>query len=316
MRVSAFTFVRNAERLDYPVVESIRSALPMVDEFVVNVGQSDDGTRTLISSIGDAKIRILDSVWNPNVRDGGYILSQQTNIALFNCTGDWAIYLQSDEAIREQDHARLRELMAAYRNDDRVEGMALRRLSFFGDYATVVDVHPFRLDLAVRVVKPHKFVLSRGDAAGFTVHPKYKERGRRIRVVDSGLDVLHYMDVRTPAAAAEFHTEKRKFWAGGEGLPALAPDPAHYYRSFPRRFLARYVGAHPQSFAARIRDHGFDYDEGSPLWRTTLTAAERKLWWRSALVDWFGISSGIPSRKIIASHRARGDDVLVRRRTA
>ena len=201
MRVSGFTFVRNAVRLDYPVVESIRSILPIVDEMVVNVGHSDDGTRDLIAGIGDAKIRIIDSAWNPNLRSGGYVLAQQTDIALFNCTGAWAIYLQADEAIHERDHGRLAELMTRYRADDRVEGLLLRRLSFYGDYATVIDAHPMHLDLVCRVVKPHKFVLSRADAAGFTVHPKYKERGRRIRVADTGLDVFHYLDVRTPAAS-------------------------------------------------------------------------------------------------------------------
>jgi len=93
MKVSGFTFVRDAVRLDYPIVESIQSILPIVDEFVVNVGASDDGTLDLVRSIPSPKIRIVESTWNPNLSSGGYVLSQQTNIALFNCTGDWAIYL-------------------------------------------------------------------------------------------------------------------------------------------------------------------------------------------------------------------------------
>ena len=105
MRVSGFTFVRNAVRLDYPVVENIRSILPGVDEFVVNIGTSDDGTRELILSIGDPKICIVESVWNPKFRAAWRLrFAQQTNVALFNCTGEWAIYLQADEAICEADY--------------------------------------------------------------------------------------------------------------------------------------------------------------------------------------------------------------------
>jgi hypothetical protein len=36
MKVSGFTFVRNVVKYDYPVVESIRSILPVVYEFIVN----------------------------------------------------------------------------------------------------------------------------------------------------------------------------------------------------------------------------------------------------------------------------------------
>lgn len=184
MRVSGFTFARNVLHLDYPIIESIRSILPLVDESVVALGDSDDGTRESLLAIGDSRIRIVDTRWNPNIRDGGFVFAQQSNVALFNCTGEWAIYLQPDELIHERDHERLLELMRHYRSDDRIEGLALRRLSFYGDYKTIVDVHPLRMDIVPRVVKPHRFVLSRGDSSGFTVHPRYKEHGRRIRVVD------------------------------------------------------------------------------------------------------------------------------------
>ena len=47
---------------DYPVVESIRSIFPMVDEFIVNVGRCDDGMLQLIGSIGGTKVRIMEPV--------------------------------------------------------------------------------------------------------------------------------------------------------------------------------------------------------------------------------------------------------------
>ena len=103
MKVSGFTFIRNAVRPDYPVVESISSILPIVDEFVVNVGPDEDGTLDLIQSIGDPKVKIIQSQWNPNMNRGGFIFTQQTNIALFNCMGKWAFCLQADEVVHEED---------------------------------------------------------------------------------------------------------------------------------------------------------------------------------------------------------------------
>ena len=62
MKVSGFTFIRNAIIYDYPVVESIKSILPLCDEFIVAVGNSEDQTRLLIESISDSKIKIIDTI--------------------------------------------------------------------------------------------------------------------------------------------------------------------------------------------------------------------------------------------------------------
>ena len=51
MKVSAFTFIKNGEVLGYPFLQSIKSVLPIVDEFVVNIGESEDDTLSLIKSI-------------------------------------------------------------------------------------------------------------------------------------------------------------------------------------------------------------------------------------------------------------------------
>jgi hypothetical protein len=305
MKISGFTFVRNAVRLDYPVVESINSILPIVDEFVVNVGQSDDGTLDLIRGIGDPKIRIVESTWNPNMSSGGFVLAQQTNIALFNCTGVWAIYLQADEAIHERDHAWLRAMMERYATDDRVEGLLLRRLTFVGAYNTLVDVHPFYRDLACRVVKPHRFVLSRGDAAGFTVLPKYKERGRRISVVDTGLDFFHYGDVRRPVASAAFRSEKGSFWEHPSTQADASALQDEYYLRHPRSFVTEFRGTHPASMRARIASYDNPLDLNSPRWRTQLKSGERKRQLRTALIRMFGyrVSTGHWSRRLVASHR-------------
>src|SRR5438094_3671248 len=103
MKISGFTFCRNMVRYDYPIIESIRSILPIVDEFIVNVGRCDDGTLELVRSIGDPKIRIIQSVWDETLRTGGLNYSKKTNIALAACTGLSHYYLQADEVIHEDD---------------------------------------------------------------------------------------------------------------------------------------------------------------------------------------------------------------------
>ncbi|MEK7380883.1 MAG: glycosyltransferase, partial [Gemmatimonadota bacterium] len=102
MKVSGFTFVRNGIGLGYPFEASIRSILPIVDEFVVCVGAGEDATRDRVTAIGDPRIRMVDSVWNEGMRDRGFVYAQQKMIAHFNCTGDWAFYLEADEVVHEQ----------------------------------------------------------------------------------------------------------------------------------------------------------------------------------------------------------------------
>jgi glycosyltransferase involved in cell wall biosynthesis len=136
MKVSGFTFVRNVVKYDYPIVESIRSILPVVDEFIVNVGRCNDGTLELIRSIGDPKIKIVESVWDETLRKDGLIYAQQTNIALSHCTGDWAFYIQADEVVHENDLPIIQEAMRRQLGNPEVKGLLFRYLHFIADYWT------------------------------------------------------------------------------------------------------------------------------------------------------------------------------------
>ncbi len=59
MKVTGFTFIRNAIKYDYPIVEAIKSVLPLCDNFVVAVGKSEDNTLDLIKSIDPVKSKRL-----------------------------------------------------------------------------------------------------------------------------------------------------------------------------------------------------------------------------------------------------------------
>ena len=271
MKISGFTFVRNGIRFDFPVVESIKSVLSIVDEFIVNIGPDEDGTFDLIKSIGDPKIKIIQSQWNPNLNTGGYLFAQQTNIALFNCTGDWAFYLQADEVVHEDDLPLIMACAEKYREDDRVEGLTLYHLDFWGDYRTIMNVYPQSGQRRCRLVKPHSFVLSRGDAAGFTVHPKYKEKGRKIRVVDTGARLFHYCRVRSERVLQEKTQDSQRYHSERD----FEDFKVNFYQHVPRQFVTPYKGTHPKVMAERIMNYPISLDLSSPAWRTTLTWQER-----------------------------------------
>ena len=103
MKVSAFTFIKNGQILGYPFLQSIQSILTIVDEFVINVGESEDDTLSMIKSLESPKIRIIESHWNDSMQDRGYVYGQQKMIAQFNCTGDWAFYIEGDEIYHENE---------------------------------------------------------------------------------------------------------------------------------------------------------------------------------------------------------------------
>lgn len=288
MKLSGFTFIRNAVRFDYPVVESIRSILPICDEFIVNIGPDEDGTVDLIQSIGDPKIKIIRSQWNPHLTTGTFIYTQQTNIALFNCSGKWAFYLQADEVVHDADLPRIMECVDRHAEDDRVEGLALDELTFWGDYQTLINVYPWRYSRRCWVVKPHRFVLSRGSADGFTVHPKYKERGRKIRVVNTGARVFHYSFVKSEKALKAKYESVLKLFDEFDPATCAQFMGLDFYQTCPRQFMTAYTQTHPAVMAERIAHHPLRVDLRAPQWRTRLTCADRKRLFQTWWIEHFG----------------------------
>src|SRR5690606_13570341 len=123
MKVSGFTFIRNAIRFDYPITEAIISVLPLCDEFVVMVGDSEDNTRNLIERLGSEKIKIYDSKWDEKLRRGGRVLAQETNKALDRISpdSDWAFYIQGDEVLHEKYHDVTYRAMEEWKSNPEVE---------------------------------------------------------------------------------------------------------------------------------------------------------------------------------------------------
>jgi len=164
MKISGFTIARNAIKHKYPIRESILSILPICDEFIVNLGDSDDKTRELIESIGSPKIKIFPQEWDLNL--GDRVLAIETDKALKECKGDWAFYLQSDEVIHQRDLPRLYRYMKKYLNNKKVEGFKLQWLHFYESF------YRYRIDggwfqKQVRIIRNNNTIKSLEDAWGF-----------------------------------------------------------------------------------------------------------------------------------------------------
>ena len=248
MNISGFSFCRNAAKLYYPVAESIRSVLPICDEFVVAVGRGDDDDRTrdLITAIGDPKIRIIDTEWTDRDTLRGWIHSQQTNIALNACRGDWCLYLQSDEVIHERDlpviAGRCRELQ----DDRRVEGLLFRYLHFWGDYQHVHRSHAW-YPSEIRVVRNGLGIQSFRSAQSFRLNQQ------RLQVAKVEADIYHYGWVRPPELMRAKCREFMWTHLGRHRSEALNQAPSFDYGSLER--IPVFKGTHPavmQDWMARF----------------------------------------------------------------
>lgn len=239
--VSGFTVVRNARKLGYPVAESIRSILPIVDEFVVGVGQSDDDTRELVASIADSKLRIFDSHWDMSRPGGGRILAEKTNEALDRCRGEWCFYLQADEVVHEQDLAAIRSACERYREDQRVEGLLFRYVHFYGSY-DVVSTARSAYRHEVRVVRRSANPRSVGDAQSFLADAE-----RKLWVKPSGATIYHYGWVQPPAGIRNKQANQAALYEN----PRFAP-PAELSEARQIYGLRRFRGSHPAVMRERV----------------------------------------------------------------
>lgn len=258
VRVSGFTIIRNAFRYDFPVVESIRSILPVCDEVIVNVGKSDDDTLGLIRSIGDPKIRILETEWDMARRN--YALGDETMRAMRACRHPWGIYIQADEVLHETGAAALAEAIQASDGDPRVEGLLVNYLHFYGGLDTVArnrrwysrEVRAVRLDPALEI-HPYQ------GAQGFRVGPD----NRRIAARRTSAEMFHYGWARpTEALDAKRDLGKTMYpWRDADPsvplipwIPGLRPfTGTHPVSAIP------WVDARREAAAGRIAPRKFEW---------------------------------------------------------
>ncbi|NHQ59891.1 glycosyltransferase [Chlorobium sp. BLA1] len=276
MKISAFTFIKNGTIFGFPYTESIRSVLPIVDEFVVNVGLSDDDTLERIRAINDPKIRIIESHWNDRMKVGGYVYGQQKMIAQFNCTGDWAFYLEGDEIVHEEELRKIVEACRTHLDDERIEALTFDYYHFYGNANSYLD-SPGWYRRAARIIR-NSIRTTAPDGLFWHVLTDNNKVSRYPRSAHTGASIYHYGWVRSEAEMNRKSENVQKYWNKNHSRID--------YGEIDQKIVREFKGSHP----AIIRDW-LPKEEG--LFRAnpghTLTRREKKHRFMLHLERWFGM---------------------------
>lgn len=258
MKVSGFTFIKNALQFDYPVVESIRSILPLCDEMVVAVGDSADNTRELIDAIGSDKIRIIDTLWDKTLRLGGAVLADETNKAFRAITGksDWCFYIQGDEVLHEQYHDTVRKGMLRWKDDPKVDGLLFRYKHFYGSFDYVATSSRWYRN-EIRIIRHNQNIYSYRDAQGFR-----KEDDKKLQVKALDAYIYHYGWVRPPQTMMDKRRNFGHYWGGDRLTDEFAKLNSGEFDYSQIDALEKFTGTHPLVMQDRIKRMNwlFDYD--------------------------------------------------------
>jgi hypothetical protein len=265
MKISGFTMGKNVSKLYYPIRESIESVLPIVDEFVIALGDSDedDNTEEIIKQINSPKIKIVHTVWDIVNFPNGTENARQTNIAKDACTGDWLLHLQADEVIHEKYLDKIKNACEKYLHDERVEGFLFQYKHFYGDYDHYIDSHGW-YKKEIRLIRNSSDIYSFRSAQSFKRVPDFdgkdfrqKEGTFPLSVVELDACIYHYGWVRPP----EYMQKKTKsldaIHHGKEKVEEKYKNKKKYFDYGNMSKLPIFKNTHPKVMQNKIRE--FDW---------------------------------------------------------
>ena len=285
MKVSAFTFIKNGQILGYPFIQSIQSILPIVDEFIINVGQSEDGTLALIQSIKDPKIRIIQSTWNDNMHDRGYVYGQQKMIAQFNCTGDWAFYIEGDEVYHEDDLDKIRASMQTHVDNPEVEALVFDFYHFYGNANSYLD-SPGWYRSEARIIK--NSVRSYAPDGLFWLVLDSNKKGRYPKAKHTGARCYHYGWVRSEEQMNLKSEKVQKYWGG---------EPAKIdYSQMDQSIIKEFSDTHPKIVKDWLPQDKGIY-QADPNYESTKKQKKHRLMLK--LEEWFNLELSKKHYKLI-----------------
>ncbi|MBS1575167.1 MAG: hypothetical protein JST09_07660 [Bacteroidetes bacterium] len=268
MKISGFSYVRNGFDYGVPFLEAFQSILPVCDEFIVSVGQGNDGTKEAILALNNPKIRVIDTVWDMSLRKNGKIFARQSNIALDAITGDWAFHIQADEVIHENDIFKIKEAIEREDKNKKVEGFILPFIHFWGGYdhiRTSRRVHKNE----VRIFRNGLNVRSYRDSLGFRKYKDFEayandtEKGEKLRVKKINAPIYHYTEVRGPGAKTKKAEAIGAFYEANDGKP-VQKEEYGYDR------LEKFTGSHPRLMHDKVKAQDWEYvfNPKNAVWRT------------------------------------------------
>jgi glycosyltransferase involved in cell wall biosynthesis len=283
MKISCFSFIRDGVKLGYPFEESIRSALPICDEFVIAVGASDDGTWERLQAMNEPKLKLLPAQWNEQCRSHGFVYGQQKMVAQYNCTGDWAFYLEGDEILHEQDIDRLRSAMEHYLEDREVEVLAFDYFHFYGD-ANHLHVSSQAYRKAARIIRNRLRSFAPDGLYWAVIKDKSwhggrnKRRSRYPKAAALNIPIYHYGNARDVRFLKKKAATGNQYWANSVFYDSYGDiDPSQ---------IGLFRGTHPAVMESWLQTHaskGFDFNPDHRL-----TRREKKHRHLARLEKWLG----------------------------
>ncbi|MEA3505730.1 MAG: glycosyltransferase family 2 protein [Bacteroidota bacterium] len=254
MKICGFSFIKNAVKYDYPIVEAITSILPICDEFVIALGKSEDDTEALIKNINSNKIKIVYTEWNESLRKGGHVLADETNKA-FQAIGkefDWAFYIQGDEVIHEKYLDTIVKEMKQWKDNSSVESLIFKYQHFYGSYDYIGNSRKwYRRE--IRVIKNDKSIYSYRDAQGF------RKNGKKLKGKLINAKVNHYGWVKPPEKQQAKQLTFNKLWHDDKYVEKHhAGKDAFDYSEIDS--LARFTDTHPKVMQNRIDKINWEFD--------------------------------------------------------
>ncbi len=276
MKVSGFTFIKNAEMLGYPFIESIQSVLPIVDEFIIAVGDSDDNTLEIIKSIKDDKIRIIETQWNESMQDRGYVYAQQKMTAQFSCTGDWAFYLEGDEVLHEKDLNTIQNTMEKHLDNPEVEALYFDYYHFYGK-PNQVGIAGYKR--APRIIRNTIRNYS-PDGLFFVVMDKNK-KGRYPKAAHAGCHIYHYGHVRKVERNNEKIKQVGKYWGNEK------PNTFSTYGNIDLGEIRPFTGTHPKIVQDWLRTEAELVFNQNPNYQVTFKDKKHRIrFWLDEKLGW------------------------------
>ncbi len=262
MKISGFSFVRNGFDYGVPFLEAIQSILPICDEFIMVVGDSADGTREAVQNLHSPKIKIIDTIWNMNLREGGKIFAEQTNIGLDAVSGDWAFHIQADEVIHENAVLKIKKAIEQNHYEQKVEGFILPFYHFWGGYNYIRNSRRIHLH-EVRIFRTALGVRSYRDSQGFrkfTSIENYmhqKEKGKKLQVKKIDAPIFHYNGIRPPQDFRKKAEQMGIFYQSEEKVQQELNEREYHWDKIDR--VAPFTGTHPAVMQPKVDAQNWEY---------------------------------------------------------
>ena len=263
MKISGFSYIRNGFKYNYPFLQSIQSILPICDEFVIAVGNSEDGTREAIEKLENPKIKIIDTIWDENLRTNGKIFAQQANIALKEITGDWAFHIQADEVIHEKYLQKIVDEIKNVNENQNIEGLLFDFWNFHGNYNYLNNTR-YQHKTEIRIFRNHQNIFSYKDSQGFRKYPSFDEylnnhKGFKLNVRKIDVPVFHYSYVRNPQQMKNKSQFFETFWHDDNYVEQKYKNIQEFdYYNIERVKL--FEATHPQIMKPTIENENWDFD--------------------------------------------------------